>query len=550
MKLNSDMEKKLSKFKEAMEAAKTQPQRPLTKKEKVISGVVVFIIFCVIVALFGSIFGGRNQSRYDDLLEAGCTVYKVEDNSALQISCGTEGTIDVVLNGDELSYVRYKLRDEDANVVDYVKDQYMRIDEYDGSYCVYAYDESKYYEDGDCDWLFGTNSIENDTKYKLDSLLRDAGLYDDDDIVKFTKWVLDNDDIVSSTIVIDTWLSPYIEPPKEESVISNSDQKPSDISTIGNSTNLDDLSSNSTNHSNNQGQSSNDFSYDLNDTPSYSNALYIEVNGNVPFFTESELSKAATSYESYSPLDSLGRCGSAIASVGLDIMPTEDRGSISEVEPTGWVQAEYDGLIDGDYLYNRSHLIGFQLTGENANERNLITGTRQFNTEGMLPFENMVADYVKETGNHVLYRVTPDFKGSNLVASGVLMEAMSIEDDGEGIEFCVYVYNIQDCIDIDYSDGDSSLQSGCSVSDSSQSSSNSGSGSNSSGGGNNNFNSSDVSGTTDMSADYILNTNTMKFHYPSCSSVKRMSDKNKQSFHGTRDEVIAMGYDPCGNCNP
>ena len=146
--------------------------------------------------------------------------------------------------------------------------------------------------------------------------------------------------------------------------------------------------------------------------------------------------------------------------------------------------------------------------------------------------------------------MTPDFKGSNLVASGALMEAMSIEDDGEGIEFCVYVYNTQDCIDIDYSDGDSSLQSGCSVSDSSQSSSNSGSSSSSSSGGNNNFNSSDVSGTTDMSADYILNTNTMKFHYPGCSSVKRMFDKNKQSFHGTRDEVIAMGYDPCGNCNP
>ena len=177
----------------------------------------------------------------------------------------------------------------------------------------------------------------------------------------------------------------------------------SEISVIGNSDNDSTSSSDSSTNCET-------YSYDLKETPSYSGDQYAVVNDNVPFFTESELANAVTSYESYSRLDSFGRCGSAIASVGIDIMSTEDRESISEVTPSRWEQASYDGVVDGGYLYNRSHLIGFQLTGENANARNLTTGTRQFNTEGMLPFENMVADYVKETGNHVLYRVTPDFK--------------------------------------------------------------------------------------------------------------------------------------------
>lgn len=189
--------------------------------------------------------------------------------------------------------------------------------------------------------------------------------------------------------------------------------------------------------------------------PEYKGQPYAAVNNNIPFFEDDELT--AQSYESYVSLDRLGRCGVCVASVGRDIMPTEKRGEIGNVKPSGWKQEKYAGLVDGNFLYNRSHLIGFQLTGENANEKNLITGTRHFNVEGMLPFENMVADYVKETGNHVLYRVTPIFEGNNLVASGVLMEAKSVEDNGEGVLFCVYAFNVQPGITIDYSDGSSWL---------------------------------------------------------------------------------------------
>lgn len=150
----------------------------------------------------------------------------------------------------------------------------------------------------------------------------------------------------------------------------------------------------------------------------------------------------------------MGRCGVAYASVGKDLMPTEERGSIGQVKPSGWHTIKYDN-VDGKYLYNRCHLIGYQLTAENANEKNLITGTRYLNVQGMLSFKNMAADYVKETGNHVLYRVTPVFEGSNLVESGVLMEAESVEDKGEGILYCVYVYNVQRGININYATGDS-----------------------------------------------------------------------------------------------
>lgn len=196
-------------------------------------------------------------------------------------------------------------------------------------------------------------------------------------------------------------------------------------------------------------------SFNLENIPGYSGKAYTEVNGNVPFFTDSELT--ATSYESYSELDHMGRCGACIASVGQDIMPTEKRGTISSVKPTGWHTIRYDGVVDGGSLYNRSHLIGYQLTAENANEKNLITGTRYMNVDGMLPFENMVADYVKETDNHVLYRVTPVFEEDNLLAGGVLMEAESVEDKGEGILFCVYCYNVQPGVAINYKDGRSKL---------------------------------------------------------------------------------------------
>lgn len=192
----------------------------------------------------------------------------------------------------------------------------------------------------------------------------------------------------------------------------------------------------------------------LSNIPEYNGKPYIAVNGNVPFFEDTEVT--ATSFEEYSDLDNLGRCGVAMASVGQDIMPTEERGSIGQIKPAGWHTVKYD-CVDGKYLYNRCHLLGYQLTGENANERNLITGTRYLNVDGMLPFENMVADYVMETGNHVIYRVTPIYTGNNLVADGVLMEGYSVEDQGEGITFCVYVYNVQPGVRIDYATGDSSL---------------------------------------------------------------------------------------------
>lgn len=267
----------------------------------------------------------------------------------------------------------------------------------------------------------------------------------------------------------------------------------------------------------------------LSEVPAYSGEPYVAINNNTPSFNDEELT--TTSFETYSTLDYLGRCGVAYACIGTDLMPTEDRGSISEVTPSGWINKEYDG----QYLYNRCHLIGFQLSGENANERNLITGTRYMNVEGMLPFENMIADYVHETDNHVLYRVTPIYDGTNLVASGVQLEAESVEDNGEGVLFNVYVYNVQPGITIDYATGESWQEQGTTTTPVQE---------------------EPVqeepeeqtpvsSGTT-----YILNTNTKKFHYPSCSSVDQMSDKNRQEFTGTRDEVIAMGYDPCGRCHP
>lgn len=190
----------------------------------------------------------------------------------------------------------------------------------------------------------------------------------------------------------------------------------------------------------------------LEEIPEFSDVAYVAVNGNVPFFMPEEITDE--SYEYYSELDALGRCGVTMACIGVDIMPTEDRGEIGSVKPTGWQSVKYD-IVDGKYLYNRCHLIGFQLAGENANKRNLITGTRYLNIEGMLPFENLVADYVKETENHVMYRVTPLFDGDNLVAHGVLMEGWSVEDEGEGVCFCVYAYNAQPGIVIDYATGNS-----------------------------------------------------------------------------------------------
>lgn len=192
------------------------------------------------------------------------------------------------------------------------------------------------------------------------------------------------------------------------------------------------------------------------EVPAYSGMPYVEIHDNMPFFTEEVMT--TNSFEKYAPLDLLGRCGTAFANIGKDIMPTEERGPIGMVKPSGWHTVKYPDVIEDLYLYNRCHLIGYQLSGENANEKNLITGTRYMNVEGMLPFENQVAQYVKDTGNHVLYRVTPRFTGNNLVADGVLMEAYSVEDSGEGLQFCVFVYNVQPGIEIDYVTGKSKVR--------------------------------------------------------------------------------------------
>ena len=255
-------------------------------------------------------------------------------------------------------------------------------------------------------------------------------------------------------------------------------------------------------------------SFSLEDVPPFSGEPYVVLQDNQPGFSQEDFT--TDSFETYSSLDLLGRCGTAYANIGLDLMPTEERDSIGQVKPSGWQTVKYD-IVDGKYLYNRCHLIGYQLSGENANEQNLITGTRYLNVEGMLPFENMVADYVQETGNHVLYRVTPIFQGTELVARGVQMEAESVEDQGEGICFNVYVYNDQPGITIDYATGES-WQEGAEP----------------------------QSGET----TYILNTNSHKFHDPDCSSVSGMSTANRQEYTGSREDLIAQGYTPCGQCNP
>ena len=287
--------------------------------------------------------------------------------------------------------------------------------------------------------------------------------------------------------------------------------------------------------------------FSLREIPAYSGTPYTEVNGNQPYFTEEELT--TQSFETYSELDSLGRCGVAYANVGQDLMPTEPRGEIGAVKPTGWHLVKYDN-VDGKYLYNRCHLIAYMLAAENANPQNLITGTRYLNVQGMLPFETKVCDYVKNTGNHVLYRVTPIFDGDNLLADGVLMEAYSVEDAGEGISFCVFAYNVQPGIGIDYATGDnwaegsgtyqSTVASVAEETPAPQPETD-----------------TTVQITPESSAPqesqgitYVLNTNTKKFHYPTCSSVDDMKEKNKQIYTGSSEEVINMGYVPCKRCNP
>lgn len=265
---------------------------------------------------------------------------------------------------------------------------------------------------------------------------------------------------------------------------------------------------------------------DLKQIPQYSGKPYAVINDNKPVFDKKDFSRQT--FEKYSPLDKLGRCGVAYANVGLETMPKEKRGSISEVKPSGWMQAKYD-FVDGKSLYNRCHLIGWQLTAENANKENLITGTRYLNVDGMLPFENMVADYIKETKNHVLYRVTPVFSGNNLVADGVQMEAQSVEDNGAGISFNVYCYNVQPGVEIDYATGKSRL-----IGEHGQEGKSSATGQRAS----------------VQAHDFVLNTGSKKFHLPSCSGVKNIHAGNRQEYKGTRENLLKDGYTPCGICKP
>ncbi len=248
---------------------------------------------------------------------------------------------------------------------------------------------------------------------------------------------------------------------------------------------------------------------DVSEIPEYSGEPYIEINGNEPDFPAEELKEQ--SFETYSELDDLGRCGAAYANVGRDLMPTEKRGNISQVKPSGWQSVQYDS-VDGGSLYNRCHLIGYQLSGENANEKNLITGTRYMNVEGMLPFENMVADYVKETDHHVLYRVTPVFDGDNLVADGVQMEALSVEDDGDGIAYNVFVYNVQPGIRIDYATGESTL------------------------GG------SDISAKETGEGEIRGNSRSKVYHCPGQAAYEEMADSKNLVIFQTEQEAKEAGY--------
>lgn len=303
----------------------------------------------------------------------------------------------------------------------------------------------------------------------------------------------------------------------------------------------------------------------LGSIPVYSGKPYYELDGNIPLFTEAE-KKKIDAFEYYSDLDPLGRCGAAFANICPELMPTEERGAIGHVRPSGWHTVKYNDLIDGNYLYNRCHLIAYSLAGENDNVKNLITGTRYLNVEGMLPFEERVLNYVQRTGNHVLYRVTPIFIGDELVAEGVLMEGWSVEDSGDGICFHVYCYNVQPGIEIDYLTGDSKKDDGKEFSaeinteyvDSV---------------GNGIVESTGESGIasydpviigigdeTDSEQidrnqpveaeekEYILNTNTKKIHLPNCSSVGDMKEKNKKAVREKIEDLKKQGYVPCKRC--
>ena len=310
----------------------------------------------------------------------------------------------------------------------------------------------------------------------------------------------------------------------------------------------------------------------LDEIPEYKRKAYVEINNGDPFFTENEITDEA--FERYSMLDPLGRCGVAIACIGIEIMPTEDRGEIASITPTGW---EYGGIsnnnqydfVERNYVYNRCHLIGYQLTGENDNERNLITGTRYMNIEGMLPFEDEVADYVEESGNHVMYRVTPIFNGLDYVARGVLMEGYSVEDNGRGICFCIYAYNVQPGVTIDYftgvnvksgnplpeidTEGDNrnEIAGGGSSNESGEGSDTDSGGSSGSSNKNDSFIDSPEHKGDISSCDYIVNINSLKFHLPNASCINdKFKEENRRYYIGTKEELIENGYVACKTCKP
>ena len=278
-------------------------------------------------------------------------------------------------------------------------------------------------------------------------------------------------------------------------------------------------------------QNKGSYRVNLNMIPAFSGKPYVTVNGNIPGLSESD--RTAEYFEKYTPLDSMGRCGAAFACLGLETMPTEDRGAIGSVKPSGWHTVKYD-IVDGRYLYNRCHLIGFQLSGENANTQNLITGTRYMNVEGMLPFENMVADYIKETGNHVLYRVTPIFKGTELVCRGVQIEGYSVEDEGDGILFNVFCYNSQPGISIDYATGSSELNNGFVATTEKEEKTTYQS-------------TTQKQETTKQTASqnnvmvWIPNSGSRYHNKSTCSSMKNPTKVTLQ-------EAESLGYTPCGRC--
>ena len=290
--------------------------------------------------------------------------------------------------------------------------------------------------------------------------------------------------------------------------------------------------------------------------PTVDEGDYVEIDGNTPSFTVDDATTDA--FQSFSQLDRLGRCGTAYACLGPETLPTDVRGDISEIHPSGWVQNFYD-FIEGESLYNRSHLIAHCLSGQDANERNLITGTRHFNADVMEPIESMVLDYIERTGNHVLYRVTPVFEGDELVARGVQIEALSMEDGGQGVSLNVFLRNIQPGVAIDYATGNNWADEAATADSWSISAATSSLSASASAGtaplapisaAATTNQADDASTDTPATVTYVVNKNTGKFHYPSCSSVPKIKAKNRMDSNQTRDELIAQGYVPCKNCNP